>query len=90
MITPRSRVSGEVVDLLKQLGERGAERLVISDDANALALAHTPIELPVSLPEWLSPLVAIIPGQLFALALTLAKGYAPDHPRGLRKVTETH
>jgi glucosamine 6-phosphate synthetase-like amidotransferase/phosphosugar isomerase protein len=33
--------------------------------------------------------VAIIPGQLFALGLTLAKGYEPDHPRGLRKVTLT-
>ena len=90
VFAPQSRVYDEVVDLLKRLGERGAERLVISDGAEALAEARTPIALPVSLPEWLSPLTAIVPGQLFALALTLAKGYEPDHPRGLRKVTETH
>jgi glucosamine--fructose-6-phosphate aminotransferase (isomerizing) len=41
------------------------------------------------MPEWLSPLVAVVPGQLFALGLTLAKGFDPDHPRGLRKVTLT-
>lgn len=89
VFAPQSRVYAEVVDLLKRLGERGAERLVVSDGAEALAEGRTSIALPVSLPEWLSPLTAIIPGQLFALALTLAKGYEPDHPRGLRKVTET-
>jgi glucosamine 6-phosphate synthetase-like amidotransferase/phosphosugar isomerase protein len=31
----------------------------------------------------------VIPGQLFALGLTLAKGYDVDHPRSLRKVTST-
>jgi glutamine---fructose-6-phosphate transaminase (isomerizing) len=89
VIAPQSAVYGEVVDLLKRLGERGAERLVISDGAEALAEARTPIALPASLPEWLSPFTSIVAGQLFALALTLAKGYQPDHPRGLRKVTET-
>ena len=39
--------------------------------------------------EWLSPIVAVIPGQLFAHHLTLAKGYDPDHPQGLHKVTLT-
>jgi len=32
----------------------------------------------------------VLPGQMLALGLTLAKGYDPDHPRGLRKVTLTH
>ncbi len=89
VMAPKSQVYAEVVDLLKGLGVRGAERLVISDGEEALAEARTPIALPVSLPEWLSPFTAIIPGQLLAMSLTLAKGYEPDHPRGLRKVTET-
>jgi len=90
VIAPQSdAVYGEVVDLLKRLGERGAERLVVSDGAEALAEARSPVPLPVSVAEWLSPFTAIVPSQLFALALTLAKGYDPDHPRGLRKVTET-
>jgi glucosamine--fructose-6-phosphate aminotransferase (isomerizing) len=43
----------------------------------------------VSLPEWLSPLSAVVPGQLLAHHLTRAKGCDPDHPRGLMKVTRT-
>jgi glucosamine--fructose-6-phosphate aminotransferase (isomerizing) len=39
--------------------------------------------------EWLSPIPAIVIGQLFAYHLTLAKGIDPEAPRGLRKVTRT-
>ena len=63
--------------------------MVISALEEALALAQAPLRLPAGMPEWLSPLVAVVPGQLFALGLTLAKGFDPDHPRGLRKVTLT-
>jgi glucosamine--fructose-6-phosphate aminotransferase (isomerizing) len=33
--------------------------------------------------------VAVVPGQLLALGLALAKGFDPDHPRSLHKVTKT-
>jgi fructoselysine-6-P-deglycase FrlB-like protein len=29
----------------------------------------------------------VLPGQVFARALALAKGYDPDHPQRLEKVT---
>jgi glucosamine--fructose-6-phosphate aminotransferase (isomerizing) len=35
----------------------------------------------------LSPLLSIVPGQLFAWALSRARGLDPDTPRGLSKVT---
>ena len=41
------------------------------------------------MPEWLSPVTAVIPGQVLALRLAEAKGLDPDTPRGLRKVTRT-
>jgi glucosamine--fructose-6-phosphate aminotransferase (isomerizing) len=44
---------------------------------------------PPPAPEPLSPLVAIVPGQLLALHLAAARGYDPDKPRGLNKVTRT-
>mgnify|MGYP006172523797 CR=1 FL=1 len=42
-----------------------------------------------SLPEpaLLSPLLSVVPGQLFALALARARGLDPDAPHGLAKVT---
>jgi len=48
------------------------------------------VELSLPLPEALSPLAAVIPGQLLALHLSLARGLDPDRPRGLSKVTRTY
>jgi glucosamine--fructose-6-phosphate aminotransferase (isomerizing) len=48
------------------------------------------LRLPAGLPEWLTPLVAIVPAQLYCYHLTRAKGYDPEQPRTLRKVTLTH
>jgi glucosamine--fructose-6-phosphate aminotransferase (isomerizing) len=88
-VVPEGCVAEELIGFLHKLREREAELVVISDRDDALALAQTPIPLPRGVPEWLSPLVSVVPGQLFALGLTLAKGFDPDHPRGLRKVTLT-
>lgn len=86
---PAGMVLDDMLDLAGALQQRGAELIVISDAPQALALARTPLPLSVSVPEWLSPLTAVLPGQLFALHLTLAKGFDPDVPRGLQKVTRT-
>jgi glucosamine--fructose-6-phosphate aminotransferase (isomerizing) len=55
-----------------------------------LALAQSPIRLPADIPEWLTPLVAIVAAQLFACHLTKVKGYDTEKPRSITKVTETH
>ena len=88
-VVPEGCVATELVDLLRQLRERGARLVVITNREDALALAETPLPLPTSVPEWLSPLLAVVPGQLFTLGLIKAKGLDPDRPRGLRKVTLT-
>lgn len=83
-------VFADVVDMLRRLrSDLHAELLVISDQAAALDLAQSPLQLPADIPEWLAPLVAIIPAQLFAYYLTGVKGYDPDKPRIISKVTET-
>jgi glucosamine--fructose-6-phosphate aminotransferase (isomerizing) len=40
-------------------------------------------------PEELAPVVQIVPLQLLALAMSVARGYDPDAPRGLAKLTLT-
>ena len=63
--------------------------------ARVLVLGHDPLPgadhlpFPDTLPEWLSPLVDIIPAQLFTAALARAKGLDVERPRGLKKVTLT-
>ncbi len=70
------------------LAERGAETLVISDDAALLEAATQQMPVP-SAPEWLSPIPCVMPGQLFAMQQAHARGFAVDKPRGLSKVTVT-
>ena len=79
----------EIRSFMATAKERAAELVVISDDAEALGMARVPLALPAGVPEWLSPLVAILPGQLFAMHLAHTRDYDPDRPRALRKVTET-
>jgi len=88
-VVPEGAVTAEMVDFLRRLREREAELVVISAREEALSLAQTPLPLPGGIPEWLSPMVAVVPGQLFALGLTQARGLDPDQPRGLQKVTRT-
>lgn len=89
-VAPGGMVFQALVDLLDQLrNHHQAELLIISNEQQALALAQTPIRLPADIPEWLTPLVSIIPAQLFAYHLTRERGYDTEAPRSLRKVTET-
>jgi len=82
-------VHEDLAPVLDLLEERGADVTAISGDPAVAARARAVIDLPAAVPEWLSPLVAIVPGQLFALNLALARGTNPDRPRGLSKITET-
>ncbi len=89
LVMPAGATFDDMLDLAGTLQQREAELLVISDVPQALELAKTALPLATPVPEWLSPINAILPGQLLALHLALAKGLNPDIPRGLQKVTRT-
>lgn len=83
-----------LLELADALIERGVEIISIGDDAGLLRKA-TPggVALPLDLkglPEALSPVICVIPGQLLALHLAQVRGLDPDHPRGLHKVTSSY
>ena len=89
-VAPQGKVFGSMFEMLTRLRERhDAELVVISDDKDALGLAQSPIRLPASIPEWLTPIVSIVPAQLFACHLTTVKGYDTERPRTITKITET-
>ena len=90
-VAPKGKVHETMLEMLTRLRrQKDAELVVISDDADVLSLAQSPIQLPPSIPEWLTPLVGILPAQLFACHLTKVKGYDTEAPRSITKVTETH
>jgi glutamine---fructose-6-phosphate transaminase (isomerizing) len=82
-------VAEEVEGLLRTIRERGVQPVVLSNLPASLELAAAPIALPTDMPEWVSPIAAIVPGQLLAFALSRARGFDPDRPRNLNKVTRT-
>jgi glutamine---fructose-6-phosphate transaminase (isomerizing) len=88
VVAPSGKVAGDVAALLDLFEERGARVIAISNLEPVLSRAHAPLPIP-DVPEWLSPMIAVVPGQLFALALATARGLDPDRPRGLSKITPT-
>ncbi len=88
VVAPDGKPLANMVDLLGQLQTKQAESLVISNAKSALDFATRPMPIP-AVPEWLSPIVAVVPGQVFAMSLALAKGHSVDKPIGLTKVTIT-
>lgn len=80
----------DLLALLRRLrDEIAADAMVVSDRAAALDLARWPVALLAGTPEWLAPIVSIVPGQLHAMYLARARGVDPEAPRNLRKVTRT-
>jgi glucosamine--fructose-6-phosphate aminotransferase (isomerizing) len=89
LIAPHSVVLPELLDFLQKLRERRGEVISISDVAEIQNQSTCSLALPASVPEQLSPITSIVPGQLFAMFLASTRGIDVDHPRGLTKVTET-
>ena len=89
-VAPRGKVFESMLEMLKRLRkDLSAELVVISNDKKALSLASLPLSIPSDVPEWLSPLICILPAQMFTYHLTQAKGYNTEQPRSIHKVTET-
>jgi glucosamine--fructose-6-phosphate aminotransferase (isomerizing) len=76
-----------VVEAAERVRAAGATIVASGDAAEALAGAAYVLPVPKAPLPLLSPLLSVVPGQLFALALAQAKGLDPDHPAGLSKVT---
>ncbi len=79
---PGSVTAPDLAELAAELRRRGSAVLTIGEGERPA------IRLP-RVPELLSPVVAVVPGQLLAYHASRLRGHDPDRPRGLAKVTET-
>lgn len=88
-IRPDGRVGRAVDEGVEAARAAGGRPWVIagSDIGESDLVIRLP--LPADLPSGLAPLATILPGQLLAEAVARRRGFDPDAPPGLRKVTLT-
>jgi glucosamine--fructose-6-phosphate aminotransferase (isomerizing) len=101
LIAPHEPASSSVFGVMDHLRDRGAPLVLVAHPtgpgAEALAAADGPVPLPdldaAPVAGWLTPLTAVLPGQLLAAHLAgrgvALNGGDIDHPAGLHKVTLT-
>jgi glutamine---fructose-6-phosphate transaminase (isomerizing) len=90
LVMPTGVGFADMQQLSGEVTARGALVTVISDDPAAAPEARFRLPLARAVPEWLSPMTAVLAGQLLALELVKARGLDPDRPRWLGdKVVKT-
>lgn len=93
LVAPDEAASSSVLEVVPELTKRGAAVHLLAAAENDASLPDgvtTVVPVPAGVPPWLSPVVAVVPGQLVARALATARGVDVDRPGGLSKVTVTH
>ena len=89
LYAPDGKAYPFMVELAEKLRGHGAELIIFARDSSILTLATRPLMVGPEISELLSPILYILPGQLWACHLAQARGQNPDQPRGLSKVTLT-
>ncbi len=84
VIASRDAVASKVRSNIEQIRARGGPVLCVGDDEESLAVADERIHVP-GLSPWLSPIANVVPLQLFAYHVALARGCDIDKPRNLAK-----
>jgi glucosamine--fructose-6-phosphate aminotransferase (isomerizing) len=88
-VAPDGPLFEDMLELLTEVTARHSRIVAVSNRQEALETARYGIPLPTAMPEWISPMIAIIAAQLFTYHLGTVKGLDTDKPRGLSKVTKT-
>ena len=86
-VAPPGPAFVNVVETLLEARRRGAIALAIADPG--LKGVDGVLPLVPNVPEWLSPLTAVVPGQVAGMRIGAALGRDVDRPAGLQKVTLT-
>ena len=86
-LCPRGETRREIIGSIMEMKARGARIIAVCEegDREVIDLSDDHIEMPVGIPEPLSPIPYVVPLQLFAYHLATSKGLDPDKPRNLAK-----
>ena len=86
-ICPRDETHKTIVGNIMEMKARGASIIAIVEegDEEIKSLADDYIEIVKGVPEVLSPIICVIPLQLFAYHMALERECDPDMPRNLAK-----
>jgi glucosamine--fructose-6-phosphate aminotransferase (isomerizing) len=86
-ICPKDETHKTIVGNIMEMKARGASIILLMEegDEELKNLADDVIEIPKDIPEILSPILYVIPLQLFSYYMALKRGLDPDKPRNLAK-----
>jgi glucosamine--fructose-6-phosphate aminotransferase (isomerizing) len=90
VIVPSPRDSAllhaKVVSNIQEIRARGARVIAIAEQGDAAVLPYADVVIPIPLADpMFEPILAVVPLQIFAMALADAKGLDVDQPRNLAK-----
>ena len=88
ILRPDGRMGAAIDPAIRRVEARGSRPWLIG--GREVTTAGRSLGLAFDLPEALSPLAFILPGQLLAEAVARSAGFDPDAPAGLTKVTRTN
>lgn len=91
-IAPRDEVYPKIIGNVMEMKARGAQIISILDenDGEVTKLSDETIKIPSGIPSMLTPIVSVLPLQMFAYYMSVGKGYDPDFPRNLAKSVTVH
>ena len=91
-VAPMDEAYSKIVGNVMEMKARRAHvvSLVEGNDGQVASLSDETIQMPNGIPPLLTPIVFIVPLQLFAYGMAVTKGYDPDFPRNLAKSVTVH
>jgi glucosamine--fructose-6-phosphate aminotransferase (isomerizing) len=88
-VVPKNKNINEHLTLLKEIAATGATVVPISNEPTVIASFENSIVMPDSVGNEFTPILYMIPLQLFAYYYAVKKGRNPDKPRNLTKFVTT-
>ena len=89
LVAPPERATASVLEIVPDLLRRRAPVVLVAADDVPAGCLRVGLPPEAALPGWLTPLTAVVPGQLLARRVAELRGVDVDRPGDLSKVTLT-